>query len=155
MSHRPTFYYNGHPVRAAGVLLWTRHKGRVMRLFRKVNGKFEDIGGKTDANDKDELDTAIREACEETRGKLFSEQDTHEECSRRLYHHIVNCPDAQYNPKSKYVLFRVYVDPTILNLNMKRFGLSERTDWGTLHHYYQWRWNVPHKIHTRIRELKL
>ena len=155
MSHRPTFYYNGHPVRAAGVLLWTRHKGRVMRLFRKVNGKFEDIGGKTDANDKDELDTAIREACEETRGKLFSEQDTHEECSRRLYHHIVNCPDTQYNPQSKYVLFRVYVDPTILNLNMKRFGLIEKTEWGTLHHYYQWRRNVPYKLHRRIRGLKL
>ena len=53
MAHRPTFYYNGQPVRAAGVLLWTRHKGRVMRLFRKVNAKFEDICGKTDAKDKD------------------------------------------------------------------------------------------------------
>tara|TARA_B110000977_G_scaffold170038_1_gene220431 strand:- start:542 stop:778 length:237 start_codon:yes stop_codon:yes gene_type:complete len=77
MADRPTFYYNNQPVRAAGVLLWTRHKGRIMRLFRKVNGEFEDIGGKSDAKDRDELDIAIREVCEETRGKLFSEHDTY------------------------------------------------------------------------------
>ena len=40
------------------------------------------------------LDIAIRKACEETHGKLFSEHDTPEECVRRLYQlhrkHIVN-----------------------------------------------------------------
>ena len=155
MSVRPTFWYNGQPVRAAGVLLWTRRQGRVVRLFRKVNGIFEDIGGKTDARDKDELDTAIREACEETDGKLFSERHSREDCARCLYHHIIQFTDTQYNPRSKYVLFRVYVDPTILRLRMKRFGLSEQTEWGELAHYYQWRHETPRRLHARLRGLRL
>lgn len=150
MSERPTFWYNGQPVRAAGVLLWTRDRGRVVRLFRKVNGIFEDIGGKTDPRDKDELDTAIREACEETNGKLFSEWHSHEDCARYLYEHIMDCVDTSYNPESKYVLFRVYVHPSILNLPMKRFGLQEKTDWGILRHYYVWKHQMPLRLHTRI-----
>ena len=33
------------------VAVFVKHDGHVHRLFRKVNGKFEDIGGKTDPAD--------------------------------------------------------------------------------------------------------
>jgi hypothetical protein len=33
---------------------------------------------------------------------------------------------------------------------MKRFGLSEKTDWGVLKHYYRWTPYVPTKIHPRL-----
>tara|TARA_B100000780_G_C21003331_1_gene401483 strand:+ start:405 stop:872 length:468 start_codon:yes stop_codon:yes gene_type:complete len=155
MSSRPTFDYNGYPVRAAGVLIWTRKNGRTLRLLRKVNHKFEDIGGKTDVNDNNELDTAIREACEETNGKIFSESHSRKVCAQYLYNHIMRSMDIQYNPASKYLLFKVFVDPTILNLNMKRFGLTEKTEWGVLQHYYQWRYDVPRNLHIRIQGLRL
>ena len=75
MSDRPTFDHDGKPVRAAGLLIWTRYNGRIHRLFRKIEGKFEDIGGKTDIQDQSYTDTMIREVCEETHGKLFSEHN--------------------------------------------------------------------------------
>ena len=48
---RPTFYYQSKPVRAAGILLWTRKGNRILRMFNKHQGRFEDIGGKTDRVD--------------------------------------------------------------------------------------------------------
>ena len=151
MTDRPTFSHCGMPVRAAGILLITsdgRH-----RLFRHIKKRFEDIGGKTDMVDNNSVDTAVREACEETNGKLFSPHHTHKRCGEILRGLITN--DVEYNAKSKYLLFKIYVHPDILQLNMKRFGLSEETDWGTLDHYYQWRTDRPWKRHPRLFGLKL
>lgn len=157
MSDRPTFEYNGQPVRAAGILLWTMRRGQVHRLFRKVNGKFEDIGGKTDQVDTDAVATAIREAVEETDGKIFSPYHTREQCGKILYELFQGIHSAEYNRRSKYLLFKIKVDSSILDLPMKRFGLAEETDWGTLEHYYQWRWKLPYhnQMHFRIRGLRL
>mgnify|MGYP001202750917 CR=1 FL=1 len=150
VNMRPTFWFCGKPVRAAGILVWTRSNGKTLRLMRKVCGRNEDLGGKTDAVDRDMMDTAIREAVEETDGKLFSNNHTTHECSCMLYRHIINCSDVQYNPSAKYLLYRVYVDPTILQLSMKRFGLYETTEWGILRHRFKWTSDVKN-IHPRIR----
>lgn len=151
---RPTFWHRKQPVRAAGILVWTRTRGQTFRLFRKVNGLNEDLGGKTDEADRDAFDTAIREAAEETNGKLFSEHHIKEECRNILYRHIINCQDVQYNPASKYLLFRIYVDPTIFSLKMARFGLYEQTSWGILRHYFKWRSDVTH-LHPRLKGFRL
>lgn len=159
MSDRPTFDYDGKPVRAAGLLIWTRYNGRIHRLFRKINGKFEDIGGKTDSQDESYIDTMIREVIEETNGKLFSEYHTAEDCAKILQELVEKSwpEDIEYNPKSKYILYKIKVNPTILDQNMKRFGLSEETDWGTLKHYYQWRCKLPYhnQLHFRLKGMRL
>jgi|TARA_B110000977_G_C10843389_1_gene402940 hypothetical protein len=139
------------PVRAAGILLITSDGQH--RLFRNIKNRFEDIGGKTDAVDTSAVDTAVREACEETGGKLFSPHHTRHDCEEMLRGLITN--DVEYNSKSKYLLFKLYVHPDILQLNMKRFGLTEKTDWGTLDHYYQWRTDRPWKRHPRLFGMKL
>jgi len=130
-------------------------RGRIVRLFNNCDGKFEDMGGKTDAMDNNEIDTAIREACEETNGKLFSKFHTNQECAQCLYRHIMKNSIAQYNCRSKYLLFKVYVNPSILSLNMNRFGLTEETDWGTLPHYYKWCRYIPRQLHVRLRGMRL
>ena len=61
---RPTFMFNGNPVRAAGILIFTFDRGRRMILFRDIDGRYEDIGGKTDQADSSFVDTAVREAAE-------------------------------------------------------------------------------------------
>ena len=105
MSDRPTFEWQGQPVRAAGILCWTTKDGQTHRLFRRIKGKFEDIGGKTDMVDSDAQSTAIREACEETDGKLFSEHHSRQECAAILEGLVRSCTTTQYNPQSKYLLF--------------------------------------------------
>lgn len=159
MSDRPTFEYKGQPVRAAGILVWTRKNGQTHRLFRRIKKKFEDIGGKTDMKDGSALDTAIRECVEETQGKLFSDSHTPNQCAAQLRTRLKNISDdcIEYNRTSKYLLFKLEVEPAILSEPMKRFGLSEETDWGTLHHYYQWRYSVPYhnQLHFRLRGLRI
>jgi len=159
MVDRPTFVYEGRPVRAAGILVWTRKDGKVYRLFRRIKEKFEDIGGKTDLQDSSALDTAIRETVEETDGKLFSKTHTHEQCAVDLRRRLtdISPTNIEYNRISKYVLFKLQVEPYILLQPMTRFGLSEETDWGILEHYYQWRSDVPYdsQLHYRLRGMQL
>ena len=159
MADRPTFDYEGRPVRAAGILVWTRKDGKVYRLFRRIKKKFEDIGGKTDLKDNSALDTAIRETVEETDGKLFSKSHTRNQCAADLRRRLTDISpmNIEYNHISKYVLFKLQVEPDILMQPMTRFGLSEETDWGTLEHYYQWRWNLPYhnQLHYRLRGMQL
>lgn len=159
MTDRPTFEYQGKPVRAAGILVWTRKDGQVHRLFRRIKKKFEDIGGKTDVLDQSVLDTAIRETVEETHGKLFCETDTPENCAAKLRQKLQNVESEhiEYNPISKYILFKLEVKSDILSRPMTRFGLSEETDWGTLKHYYQWRSRLPYhnQLHYRLRGMRL
>ena len=154
---RPTFYYQSRPVRAAGILLWTRKGNRIMRMFNKCHGRLEDLGGKTDRADKGPIDTAIREACEETNNHIFSPYHTQQECASMLYDHIMDFVDIQYNAKSKYLLYRVQVHPSILDMNMRRFGRTETTEWGVLAHHFQWRWSVPYtnQLHPRLKGLEL
>ena len=77
---RPTFKHNGCEVRAAGILV----ESDGYRLLRRVRGRYEDVGGKTDAVDKCALDTAVREAVEETDGKLLDPRHTRAQCAKKL-----------------------------------------------------------------------
>lgn len=159
MSDRPTFDFAGKPVRAAGILIWTRKNGQKHRLFRKIKNKYEDIGGKTDPCDVSALETAIRETVEETHGKLFSEWHSPRDCESMLRSRLKNISKdcIEYNRVSKYLLFKLEVESDILNKPMTRFGLSEETEWGTLHHYYQWRYRKPYnnQLHFRLRGMHL
>ena len=148
---RPTFMFNGNPVRAAGILIFTFDRGRRMILFRDIDGRYEDIGGKTDSADSSFVDTAVREAAEETGGKLFHPSHRMHDCKNILRDLInsINC-ETCYNPRSKYVLFKIHVHPGILNMTMKRFGIEEHTEWGVLRHYYRWKARVPRNIHPRL-----
>lgn len=151
---RPTFFHLGQPVRAAGMLLWTRTRNNEkVHLFRQVNDGFEDMGGKTDSVDTSAIDTAIRETCEETNNHLFSNTHTYEDCATHLRSLLTTCNDVRYDRASKYLMFYVYVNPSILKLSMKRFGLTESTDWGTLCHRYRWCILTPHPLHWRLRRL--
>ena len=146
---RPTFDHFGHPVRAAGILVWS--DGYV--LLRRIKWRYEDIGGKTDAKDACAMHTAIREAVEETDGKLFDPRDTHADCANRLAAILPHC-ETHYNPRSKYLCYIVHVPVHIRHLPMHRFGLTETTEWGTLPHYYKWKQRLPTNLHPRIRLLR-
>ena len=151
---RPTFWHQGKPVRAAGLLLWTWDRNTKLYLMNRYRNRYEDLGGKTDTVDDNALCTAVREAAEESNGKLFDLDDTLEDCKQRLHDHIQD-PAVFYNARSKYLLFLVYVDPSILYLPMWRFGKSEETDWGTLPHHFQWiqwiQWRRgTRKLHPRL-----
>ena len=145
--------FHNHPIRAAGILVQTVVNGRLLRLFRYINGRAEDIGGKTDITDNNEVDTAVRECVEETNGKLFHKKHTRDECAAVLRGLLVDCP-VEYNKRSKYLLFKLNVDPNILNQSMKRFGLHEHTERGVLDHYYKWVEHPGH-IHPRLFGMKL
>ena len=157
MANRPTFDYLGHPVRAAGILVYTIDRGNKIRLLRIVNNKIEDIGGKTDVIDKSMFHTAAREACEETNGKLFSSYHTKKRCFNILLYIILNTKEIEYNQRCKYILFKIHVHPGILRENMRRFGLQEKTDWGILKHYYKWFRYKPsyNKLHVRLKNLNI
>ena len=157
MTDRPTFKYKGYPVRAAGILVYTIRCGKKIRLLRLVNGKIEDIGGKTDTVDNNIMQTAAREACEETDGRLFSSNHTRKKCFVILMDLLKKTKEIEYNKKCKYLLFKIYVNPIILKEDMKRFGLEEKTDWGILKHYYKWFKRMPpyHKLHYRLRNLNI
>lgn len=146
---RPTFDHFGNPVRAAGILV----KCDGYTLFRRVHWRYEDMGGKTDEMDACAMDTAIREAVEETDGKLFSAWDTRQQCARRLAGLLPHC-DTHYNPRSKYLCYILHVPVYVRHKPMQRFGLHEATEWGLLPHYYQWKRYFPRNLHPRLRLLR-
>ena len=68
-QERPTFFTrSGKPIRAGGVLFKHEQKGYLMQKVMKEKNKYvyTDFGGKTDAQDKDIIDTVLRELKEET-----------------------------------------------------------------------------------------
>lgn len=146
---RPTFKHNGYTVRAAGVLVLSDG----YRLLRRVRGRYEDVGGKTDAVDTSALDTAVREAVEETNGKLFDPRHTRDQCAEKLRTLLVDC-EVHYNSRSKYLCFLLHVPRRVRHLPMKRFGRSELTEWGVLPHYYVWKPRLPRNIHPRLWKLR-
>ncbi len=146
---RPTFKHNGCEVRAAGILV----ESDGYRLLRRVRGRYEDVGGKTDAVDKCALDTAVREAVEETDGKLLDPRHTRAQCAKKLKDLLEDC-DTHYNRRSKYLCYILKVPRRIRHLPMTRFGRCEFTEWGTLPHYYQWKRRLPRNIHPRLWKLR-
>ena len=146
---RPTFKHNGYQVRAAGILVLSDG----FRLLRRVRGRYEDVGGKTDTADTCAMDTAIREAVEETNGKLLDPRHTREQCAEKLRAMLEDC-ETHYNSRSKYLCYLLKVPRRVRHLPMKRFGRCELTDWGVLPHFYAWKPRLPRNIHPRLWKLR-
>lgn len=136
---RPTFHYDGNPVRAAGILFWTEINGVRWKLLRHYKGRWQDIGGKTDNQDENFMDTAVREAKEETNDKFL--------CTELMYDALKNPKKTkvQYDAKCKYILFKCYVEPKFQKL--KDFGENENGK----PHRFKWFKKLP-KLHFRLRK---
>jgi dTDP-D-glucose 4,6-dehydratase len=150
-ANRPTFFYNGQPVRAAGLLIYVTDHGESSYLLRsEKKGRWSDIGGKTDATDADILTTVVREVTEETNNHLFAGHHTFKQASERLDHLLRNEElEIFYCPRGKYILVKVHFDLTVKQMDMKRFGLREHE---AMNHYYAWVKNIQrHKLHPRLR----
>lgn len=154
---RPTFVYNGKPVRAAGLLISVKENGKTYYLLRgerkKHHTRWSDIGGKTDPGDNDIISTIVRETTEETNNHLFNSYDSYDK-AYELLDLIIRNEELQifYSPSAKYILIKMELDQSIKKLPMKRFGLKEKTDGWTMNHYYSWVNNVQrHKLHPRLR----
>ena len=97
---RPTFYFEKDimkPIRATGMLLYKYRDSKIEILLNKTENKYyyEDLGGKTDIDDKTYFDTAIREIAEETNLKIIFTME--QICDAKTI----------YNKKAKYLLFIV------------------------------------------------
>ena len=151
---RPTFTYDGHPVRAAGLLAYVTENGRKHYLLRsEKKGRWSDIGGKTDAMDEDIISVVVREVTEETNNHLFSPGHSYEQAYTFLDQLLRNEElEIHYCPKGKYILLKIELDIKYKNLDMRRFGLKEKTDGWTMDHYYSWVPNIyRNKLHPRLR----
>jgi hypothetical protein len=152
---RPTFTYNGEPVRAGGCLFYANINNEIYYLLRKGKRDWGDIGGKTDQRDKCITDTIVREVIEETNHSLMGDSHTVDEATKALRFIIdKTSKNIFYNKKSKYVLFVLEVPPKIYHMDNKRFGLQEETEDWTMKHYYSWvqKKNIKrHLLHARLR----
>lgn len=148
---RPTFDFNGKPVRAAGLIINVVENGKVYHLMRHTHNKWSDIGGKTDGVDKDILATVVRETTEETNNSLFSPFHTYDQAYELLDNILRNEElDIFYLHKAKYLLIKVTLDTKLKQLPMKRFGLYEHHD--NMKHYYKWICDVQrYHCHPRLR----
>ena len=152
-NNRPTFTYLNQPVRAVGILPYYIYNDKKIYLFRIVDGnKATDIGGCTDTIDKNYLDTACREASEETNGHFFKISDSLKECQNKFLKLLqTENYEIKYNKKGKYLLFKIKVHSKY-SRNMKRFGTLETTD--KMNHYYIWRpLDKIYNLHPRLKNL--
>lgn len=74
INGRKTLYYEGLPIRAAGLILYIvdpNTKDTILLLQRRPgSNQWEDLGGKVEHQDKTIHHTMAREAMEETHGRL-------------------------------------------------------------------------------------
>ena len=155
---RPTFYYNGKPLRAGGCLFYAVKDGKreyVLRNTKWPKPNWSDIGGKTDRVDENILDTIVREVAEETNFQLFGEHDQ-AAAEAALYEHFDRASmEMYYGEKSKYMLVVCEVPDSVRSLPMGRFGLEEAlkavgTD--KMAHRYKWTDKINRgKMHPRLR----
>lgn len=150
---RPTFYYNGKPLRAGGCLFYVVKDGKREYLLRNTKWpkpNWSDIGGKTDRVDENILDTIVREVAEETNFQLFGEHDQIA-AESALYEHFDRATmEMYYGEKSKYMLVVCEVPDSVRSLPMMRFGLEEGTD--KMAHHYKWTESISRNaLHPRLR----
>jgi len=127
--NRPTFLHGANnPIRAGGVVFYKIQDHQVyILLIRDTNtGIFEDIGGKTEADDMSINDTIIREVDEESNGQLSpiwtaSKLDR----IRPLYY-----------KKNKYLLYLIElknnegdIDPNIFGIKENFTGIERTIHW--------------------------
>lgn len=121
ISKRTIMYLNdddAKPVTAGGVLIYKKEKGNMMILVIDNSGKYEDIGGKIDPDDKTVYHAISREVEEETNSIIKSDTI------------IERLKDAQYIyvPNSKYVIFLVEATKYEMKLRKDDFGDKELHD---------------------------
>jgi hypothetical protein len=93
-QERPTFYINGKPVRASGILFYVKKGKHIYFLLQTSPNGLCDFGGKTDIVDKDYTETACRESNEES-GGIFDD--------KKLYRIAKKC-HWLYEPTAKYLI---------------------------------------------------
>ena len=109
---------NNNIVKAGGILLYRKTEDDIYLLLIKSRGKYEDIGGRVDKQDKTIYDTVMREANEETNGVLDNIS---------IFDRIKDS-DYIYNAKSKYALFIIEATDTECKLESEIFGDKEIHD---------------------------
>jgi 8-oxo-dGTP pyrophosphatase MutT (NUDIX family) len=119
---RPTFYFNNDnskPIRAGGILFYKKINNQpYFLLIDNIYSKWlEDIGGKTDYNDKSINNTIIREVGEETNLLI------NKKC---VYSVLLKNSKKLYCEYSKYLLYLVEADEYISNLTTENFGDVEK-----------------------------
>jgi len=130
---RPTFSYlkdNNKPIRAGGVIIYRKINNQIeFLLIKKLIGnieRYEDIGGKTDKEDIDELDTIARETFEETNNII----------SQSIIKKQLEFSKSCYNLKSKYVLYFIKANKYEKKLKAEIFGNVELHD--SIHRTIEW-----------------
>ena len=147
---RPTFYYKNQEVKAAGILFYVRNRESKFYLLRK-HRNWSDIGGKTEPEDKNILDTILREVIEETNHVLLDPAHTKEQAMASL-RKLLKDTDLEifYNKGAKYLMLRVEVPEHLYYMDNKRFGNVEHTT-SQAHHYSWIKFVVRNKLHPRLR----
>ena len=107
-------FYNKKEVKASGTLIYKFDDENKMKLLLiKTNGKYEDIGGKKEKEDKDIYDIADREMKEETNNIIFNVKDR------------LKKGQNIYLQKCKYVLFIIEALDDELKLTKNIFDNKE------------------------------
>ena len=119
-NERPTFTCTRGPLRAGGVLIYRKTGAMVeFLMIKNTEGRYEDIGGKTDRKDRSILDTIARETGEETNGVIA------EAVVRRQLQAAVL---SVYNLNSKYVVYLLPANRYEATLKSEQFGTIETHD---------------------------
>ena len=118
---RPTFYYNNDKtknIRAGGILFYKTIDNLKYFLFidNKYSNWIEDLGGKTDLQDKSIMNTIIREVDEETNNLIKKD---------KIYECLHKNSQKFYNEYSKYLLYVIEANDYISNLTTEDFGEKE------------------------------
>jgi hypothetical protein len=155
MNNRPTFYTkDNQEIRAAGIIFFVYVNGTKKWLFRKSNNYYSDIGGKTEQIDKNPIDTAIRETCEETNNSIFSSDHDVETCRNILSQKFKDQKPVSsvYIKKSKYILYMVRIEKKYHDSPISRFG--EKEDETGEKHSFHWFESIDFEsLHPRLRSI--
>lgn len=92
---RKIFKINNIEIVAGGALIYRYTRDGLEFLMIENNGKYEDIGGKSEMKDTDIIDTIIREVKEETNNLVNVSRDRFLENSKII------------NPNSKYCIYLI------------------------------------------------
>lgn len=106
------------PVTAGGVLIYKNINNKMKLLVIENNGKYEDIGGKIDADDSNIFSAVAREVQEETNSQIEADS---------IIERLENA-DYIYVAGSKYVIYIVEASDSEKKLRKKDFGDREEHD---------------------------
>ena len=120
-QNRKTFYLDKEkekPVTAGGVILYRFVKKNMELLLVEGRGVYEDLGGRTDNDDKDIYTTVAREASEESNNLL----------SKSKIKKRIKVAPYIYMAKCKYVIYVIKADENEEKLISSDFGEKEEHD---------------------------